>query len=174
MEIKYALQTIYLQAKELIMFIKRSFTHLVLLITLSLAMSYPVHAGSEACRTDIKSVIKSYEKALNASDVDEVIKNYSDDGVFMPSGKPTAVGRKNVITAYQHVFKALDLNVNFHIDEIIRQGDLAFVRTTSDGKIKLLDKNITIKNNSRELFFMKRIDGDWKIYRYMFNEMNKQ
>jgi len=159
------------------MFEKISKNNVVMLILLSVILIAPLNVAmagdSKECKTDIKSVIKAYEKALNGSDVREVIKNYSQDGVFMPSGKPTSVGRDNVIQAYEYVFQALDLNVEFHIDEIVRRGDLAFVRTTSDGKIKLLDKNITIKNNSRELFIMKRMDGDWKIYRYMFNETNK-
>lgn len=156
------------------MFDKKSKSYLIKLVILLATIFTPIHianAGDEqACKIDIKSVIKAYEKALNGSDVSNVIKNYAEDGVFMPSGKPTSIGRENVVKAYQHVFKALDLNVTFHFDEILRRGDLAFVRTTSDGKIKLLDKNITIQNQSRELFVMKRIDGDWKIYRYMFNE----
>jgi len=89
---------------------------------------------------------------------------------LLPSNKPTAVGKEQVRNAYLLVFKELDLNVNFHIDEIEHFGDMAFVRTTSDGEIKLLEKNITIKNNSRELFILKRADNKWKIYRYMFNE----
>lgn len=146
---------------------------LVLLSVILLGSIQVTHAGdAPACKADIKSVIRAYEKALNASDVKNVITNYTEDGVFMPSGKPTAVGKNNVRTAYQHVFKALDLNVKFHFDEIVRRGDLAFVRTTSDGKIKLLAKNITIQNKSRELFVMKRTSGVWKIYRYMFNETN--
>lgn len=159
------------------MFEKISINNVVMLILLTVILIAPLSVAkagdNKACKTDIKSVIKAYEKALNGSNVGDVIKNYSQDGVFMPSGKPTSVGRDNVIQAYKNVFNALDLNVEFHIDEIVRRGDLAFVRTTSDGKIKFLDKNVTIKNNSRELFVMKRIDGDWKIYRYMFNEMNQ-
>ena len=121
-------------------------------------------------RQQIKYLLNNYELALNASDTSKVLPLYTDDGVFMPSQKPSAVGASEVKTAYQHVFQALDLNVKFHIDEIEQYGDVAFVRTTSDGKIKLLDKNITITNNSRELFILKRSNNKWKIYRYMFNE----
>jgi len=131
------------------------------------------NAGKDQqCKADIRLLINSYQQALNASDASKVVPLYTDDGVFMPSKKPSAVGRAQVKTAYQHVFKALDLTVKFHIDEIERHGDIAFVRTTSDGKIKLLEKNVTIKNNSRELFIMKRVDDNWKIYRYIFNEMS--
>ena len=117
---------------------------------------HTAHANDNQYETDINTVIKSYERALNGSDVHSVIKLYAQDGVFMPSSKPTAVGRAQVTKAYRQVFKGLDLDVTFHVDEIVRRHDIAFVRTVSDGKIKLLDKNTMLKNNSRELFVMKR------------------
>ncbi|HEB71168.1 MAG TPA: DUF4440 domain-containing protein [Nitrospirae bacterium] len=130
--------------------------------------------GIENSKVNIKAVLKSYEWALNNSDVDKVMRLYTRDGVFMPSNKPTAIGYAQVTKAYQHVFKDLDLEVSFHIDEIVVRGDLAFARTVSDGEIRLLNKKINIKNNSRELFVMKRADHSWKIYRYMFNEAGPQ
>lgn len=147
---------------------------LLLITSTAVIPALSARAGDKAaCKADITSVIKSYEKALNASDVKKVIRLYAKDGVFMPANKPTSAGKAQVTKAYQYVFKALDLNVKFHIDEIVKRDDLAFVRTSSDGKITLRDKNVSIKNNSRELFVMKRIDGSWKIYRYMFNEVKK-
>ncbi|NOY65992.1 MAG: DUF4440 domain-containing protein [Gammaproteobacteria bacterium] len=142
-------------------------------MTLMLILSQSALAGtSQQCKMDIKVLLKSYEQALNNSDVNNVMKLYAADGVFMPSGKPTSKGQTQVRAAYQHVFEDLDLDIAFHIDEIERHGDLAFVRTFSDGSIKLLKKNMDIKNHTRELFVMKRINDDWKIYRYMFNKMS--
>jgi len=129
-------------------------------------------ASDEQCKTDITALLKSYEQALNDSDVDKVLNLYAEDGIFMPSGKPTTEGQAQVRVAYQRVFKELDLNIGFKINEIQWHGDIAFVRTVSNGEIKLLTKNKTIKNHTRELFIMKRIDQHWKIYRYMFNSMS--
>jgi len=152
---------------------KNLITTLIAALLLQTALQSVANAGNDKqCRSDIQHLLKNYQNALNASDTMEVVPLYTDDGVFMPSNKPTSIGQIQVKTAYQHVFKTLDLNVNFHIDEIERHGDVAFVRTTSDGEIKLLEKNITIKNNSRELFILKRTNSEWKIYRYMFNEMS--
>jgi len=123
----------------------------------------------------IKNVIQTYEKALNGSDVKAVLSVYADDGVFMPSQKPTAVGRDQIKVAYQHVFKALDLNVTFHYDKIEQDGKIAYVRTTSMGDIKLLEKEITVKNDvHRELFVLKNQSGKWKIAQYMFNKPQSQ
>lgn len=154
-------------------------TRVLLTGLLVLGLIAPLYAESQKtdkdalCRADIKALIRSYEKALNASDVDGVIRLYAEDGIFMPSTKPTAAGIEQVMQAYRHVFRALDLNVAFHIKEIVLRGEIAFVRTVSDGKISLLKENKTILNDSRELFVVKRINGDWKIYRYIFNEASQ-
>jgi len=148
---------------------------LTAILLLGLGLSTAASADkSQQCRANIQLLLNDYEQALNNSDVKRVVSLYTDDGIFMPSNKPTAVGEEQVNIAYQHVFKALDLDVKFHVNEIEYFGDIAFARTTSDGKIKILEKNTTINNNSRELFILKRVDKKWKIYRYMFNEMSSQ
>jgi len=153
--------------------LKHSLKLLTLVLILVSGLPSAANADKDQqCRADIQLLLNTYQQALNDSATSKVVPLYTDDGIFMPSKKPTAVGEEQVRVAYQHVFKALDLNVEFHIDEIEHYGDIAFVRTTSDGEITLLEKNITIKNNSRELFILKRIDGNWKIYRYIFNEMS--
>lgn len=138
------------------------------------ASSFLILPGANATasgdKDKILDVIKTYERALNGNDVKTIVGLYSDKGVFMPSGKPTAMGQEQIKQAYEHVFKELDLDVVFHFDEIETSGDLAFVRTASDGRIKMLAKNSTITNNSRELFVMHKTGGNWKIARYMFNE----
>lgn len=140
-------------------------------------LTLPVTANSDTKQTDraeITDLLDRYQRALNGSHTNHIVPLYTSDGVFMPSKKPTATGTNQIKTAYQHVFQALDLNVKFHIDEIEQHGNIAFLRTTSDGKIKFLEKKITIKNNSRELFILKKNNGQWKIYRYMFNEVNSR
>ncbi len=132
--------------------------------------SETAQACQSRARTKIEAVLADYQKALNASDTDAVMVLYADDGVFMPSNKPTASGRQQLREAYDDVFKHLELKVSFHIEEIQIRHDIAFARTVSDGDIKLLQEDVNIVNNSRELFVMKRIGGGWKIYRYMFNE----
>ncbi len=123
------------------------------------------------CKVGVERLIGSYQKALNDGNTGKVLSLYTPRGIFMPSSKPTSIGMKQIKIAYEYVFKTLYFNVKFHIDEIECHGAIAFVRTSSDGKIKLLEKNITVNNNSRELFVLKRIANQWKIYRYMFNEV---
>lgn len=119
----------------------------------------------------IKSLLFAYRDALNASSVDQVVPLYAPDGVFMPTGFPTAVGTEQVKGAYTGVFSMIQLNIEFYIDEIEVDGDHAFARTTSRGTTLIHATGQTVPEENRELFVLHRFDGTWKIARYMFNKM---
>ena len=120
----------------------------------------------------IEKVLQTYEGMLNASDVVGVLSVYADDGVFMPSEAPTAIGKEEVKTAYKHVFNMIKLDIKFQIDEIESFGNIAFARTISRGQVTVLDENVTLPEENRELFVLQKIAYEWKIARYMFNKMN--
>ncbi len=121
--------------------------------------------------TAIEATLKQYEAALNASDVDGVLALYTEDGVFMPTEAPTAVGHDQVRATYEHVFGMIKLNIAFSIDEIVQHGDFAFARTVSRGEVTVLAEGVILPEENRELFVLKKTGDDWKIARYMFNKM---
>jgi uncharacterized protein (TIGR02246 family) len=119
----------------------------------------------------IEKVLFSYRDALNASDVKKVLPLYTNDGVFMPSNAPSAIGQEQVKASYEFVFKSIQLNVEFFIDEIVVNGDYAFARTTSKGTTLIHANGQTVAEENRELFVLQKTNGLWKIARYMFNKM---
>ena len=121
---------------------------------------------------DIVNVIEAYEKSLNTSDTQAALALYGDDPVFMPEFSPALIGRDAVKAGYDHVFRAIKLNVNFTIHEIVEMGDLAYVRTTSAGKSEILAQKTTVKEGNNELFIFRREHGKWKIHRYLFASCN--
>ncbi len=120
----------------------------------------------------IEATLKAYEIALNDSNTDAVVAIYAQDGVFMPSEAPSAQGGEQIRAAYNHVFSNIKLDIAFSIDEIVPQDDFAFARTLSKGNVTVLAQGVTVPEENRELFVLKKTDGDWKIARYMFNKMS--
>lgn len=121
----------------------------------------------------IESVLKGYERVLNASDVAGVVKLYAEDGVFMAQHNPSAVGIRQVEAAYTAVFQAIDLNVEFDIVEVeLIADDWAFARTNSSGTTTINSTGDTVAEGNQELFVLQKIDGDWKIARYAFSTTN--
>jgi uncharacterized protein (TIGR02246 family) len=116
----------------------------------------------------IKNLLQSYEEALNATNTEKVMLLYSDNPVFMPQHAEAQVGYEQVKSAYNFVFSTIKLDVKFTIHEIEELGDTAWVRTTSKGKTTILKNGDVIDEGNNELFILKKIDGHWKIYRYLF------
>lgn len=132
------------------------------------------HAAKKVAQKNIRQVLSRYETALNGNDVSTILKLYTQDGVFMPQYSSPKVGQSAVRTAYQKVFKTIDLNVSFKINEIKLMGyRWAYVRTTSTGAITVLANKKTAKADHQELFLLqKQADGEWKIARYIFSTTN--
>lgn len=122
-------------------------------------------------KTAIEKSLFSYRDALNASDVTKVLPLYTNDGVFMPSNAPSAIGQEQVKAAYEFVFSQIQLSIEFYIDEIVVTGDYAFARTTSKGTTLIHANKQTVAEENRELFVLRKTNGQWKIARYMFNKM---
>ncbi len=121
----------------------------------------------------IEQRLKSYFAALNKSDAVTAVASYTDDGVFMPTEGPTATGLEQLKAAYRHVFDTIKLNVGIKIEEIAPSCEYAYAITSSEGEVTILDKAVTLPEKNRELFVLKKVDGDWKIARYMFNKSSR-
>lgn len=121
---------------------------------------------------EIKILIQRYETALNASDADGVMKLYASAPVFMPQHSPALVGRDAVKRGYDYVFSSIKLDVKFTVHEIEILGDLAYGRTASAGKTRILANGATVNDGNNELFIFKREQGQWKIHRYLFATTN--
>jgi uncharacterized protein (TIGR02246 family) len=134
-------------------------------------MSGSTQATNEAA---IRSVMSSYEEALNASSTAAVMPLYTEDGVFMPPNNHSAVGKAAVRMAYDAVFKAITLHVKFTIAEVVViSPEWAFVRTNSAGTNKINATGAVSPEGNQELFiFKKGGDGEWRIARYSFSTTN--
>ncbi len=135
-------------------------------------------SGAHAADSDqenILAVLKAYEQVLNASDVNGVLKLYTEDGVFMSPNYPSAVGIHQVEAAYTGAFQAIDLNVEFDIVEVeVIADDWAFARTNSSGTTTINATGDKVSEGNQELFVLQKTDGDWKIARYSFSTTNSR
>ncbi len=121
----------------------------------------------------IQELIQTYQRSLNEADLDLVKAVYSDDAMFIGAGFPTATGIEEIVASYTVGFSKLDLTAKFDIEEVELSDDLGFVRTRSHGTIA--PKGQTPQDTvDRQIFVVKKIDGRWKFYRYMFNAEVKE
>lgn len=127
--------------------------------------------NKQTIKSEIEDALTIYFEALNKSNVEQAVGQYTADGIFMPTGLPTATGTHELTIAYQNVFKAILLNVSFKMEEaVILEDSVVFVRTQSNGSQLIRASGQKSNELNREFFLMKKENNKWKIARYMFNQ----
>ncbi|MDP3718412.1 MAG: SgcJ/EcaC family oxidoreductase [Acidobacteriota bacterium] len=117
----------------------------------------------------IETILKSYETALNANDIEAILGLYGGDPVFMPQHAPALVGRDAVRAGYKQVFDTIKLTIRFDIHEVQEADDWAWARTSSAGRTRILSNGAETAEGNNELFVFRREQGAWKIHRYLFS-----
>jgi len=118
----------------------------------------------------IENLLAEYKKSLNTSDAKLAQSLYTKDGVFMPTEAPSGIGAEGILKSYEFVFSQIQLNIEFFIEEIEVEGNMAFAVTSSKGSVKIHANGVEVPEANRELFVFEKVDGEWKIARYMFNK----
>ena len=120
----------------------------------------------------VTAVLRGYEAALNAKDVETIVSLYAGDGVFMAQHQQPAVGSEQLEAAYRGVFSAITLDITFAIDEVeVVSPTVAWARTRSSGKTTILATGDVVSEGNQELFLLFRPNASapWKIGRYIFS-----
>lgn len=118
---------------------------------------------------EINDLIQNYENALNASQAGEVLELYGEQSVFMPQHAPAQIGKTAIREAYDRVFNTIKLDIRFTTHAIEVSGDIAWARTSSAGKTKVLAADAVVSEGNNELFIFKQEQGQWKIHQYLFS-----
>lgn len=121
----------------------------------------------------VASVLKEYQTALNGSDTEAVLRLYAPEGVFMAQHSPSSLGPAAVRKAYDAVFAAITLTVEFTIAELRQIApDWVLARTNSAGRTRNHATGAEGPEANQELFLFQKIGGAWKIARYCFCTTN--
>jgi uncharacterized protein (TIGR02246 family) len=118
----------------------------------------------------IENLLSEYQKSLNTSDAKLAQSLYTKDGIFMPTEAPSGIGSEGILKSYEYVFSQIQLNIEFFIEEIEVEGNMAFAVTSSKGTVKIHANGMVAPEANRELFVFEKVNGEWKIARYMFNK----
>lgn len=121
----------------------------------------------------VATALATYQDALNASSTDAVMKLYAPDGIFMPQNSPSSIGTDAVRTAYDAVFSAITLSVEFKVAEVKQLApEWIMARTNSAGHVTIHATSERSAEANQELFLFQKLDGAWKIARYCFSTTN--
>lgn len=114
--------------------------------------------------TDLKARAKAWEKAFNASRVEEVAAMYAPDGVRMPPNAVAAKGRDAVLTQLRESRKMMS-GVEIEAGAALVDGNLGVTHGTY--KIKGLDGAII--DNGKWVSIGKKVNGQWTTVSDIWN-----
>lgn len=118
---------------------------------------------------EIQNLFQTYQRSLNEANVDLVKSVYAVDAIFIGQPFPIATGIDEIVSLYADFLSKLDFDVEFEILEVELGENLGFARTRSRGTIVPKGQTPAGSDGNREVFVLKKIDGAWKFYRYIFN-----
>ena len=118
---------------------------------------------------EIRNLLQTYQRGLNEANLDLVRRVYTSDAVVIGQPFPTATGIDAIIALYADFLSKLDFNVEFDLLEMELRDDLGFIRTRSHGTIVPKGQKPGAGEGNREIFIVKKIQGAWRFYRYIFN-----
>lgn len=118
----------------------------------------------------VEKLVHTYFDALNASNAAKATSLFTENGVLLPQGAPTATGTAQISGTFNYVFDNFKYTLEVSIGEVTVQGNYAIVSSTSKGSFVIKAKNETVSAEYRETFVMQKINATWKIVRYMYNQ----
>ena len=119
----------------------------------------------------IQQLLDAYGTALNGSDAATITPLFAQDGVFGAPGNPTATGQTQIRGAFDGLFGAVSLKLQFTPAQIVvADANNAFATSTSSGTLTVKANGQSAPNAYRELWVFVKENGQWKIARYLFNQ----
>ena len=119
----------------------------------------------------IQTMLNAYAAALNAADAAKIATFFTQDGLFIAPGAPTATGPAQIRSTLDGLFGAVTLTLKFTpANTTVVNGNYAFATSTSSGTKLIKANGQTVPASYRELWVFAKVDGQWKIARYLFNQ----
>jgi uncharacterized protein (TIGR02246 family) len=145
-----------------------SATRRLLLASAAVALVGSAQAQTTGDSAQIKAIMERYALAMRNNDVEALVALYTNDGVFMREGLPAIAGTEALRAGYRTVFGTLKLDLAFEIEEAEVAGDMAWLRGTSTGRIKILATGAESEDSFNLLVVFRRDGGSWKIRCYLY------
>ncbi len=115
--------------------------------------------------------LDSFAGALNAADVASIPSFYSEDGKFMPDGVKTISRLDKLAKSAENNLSKIAFQIQFIIEDIQIDGHFAFITAKANTSQREARSELPVNKTTRDFFVLKKHGADWKIYRYIFNNV---
>lgn len=121
-------------------------------------------------RDEIRRVFEEvYADNVRAKNLIGYGEMYTEDALWMAPNVPDRCGREDIIAGFAESVANQDIDPIFTADEIEVMGDSGYVIGISLATIYPNDGSPSKQAKFRALWLMKKVYGDWKIHRQIWN-----
>jgi uncharacterized protein (TIGR02246 family) len=115
----------------------------------------------------VTALIKAYGEALSSGNAKAIGEFYTADGAILPDGYKT-VQKKQLDQISGKFLKNTNFKINYQTENVAINGEYAIVESVA-ATSSSPSNNKPVNKTTRDLFILRKTEGSWKIYRYIFN-----
>lgn len=146
--------------------------HRVLLVLLGMTAAWAMDAAAQpiagSAAAEVPKIMDKYAAALSAGEADTLVNFYTSNGVFMRDDLPAVTGIPALRASYRDIFATLKTDLKFTIQELEEAADMAWLRATSVGKVKVLATGVERELSFNVLVVFRKEGATWKIRSYLY------
>lgn len=120
----------------------------------------------------IEKLVGEYATAINASNVDQISAFYTADAVFMPENT-RKLTKADLLKKGQTFLNKNRFHISYSIQDITVKEEYAFVQATAQTKTVNPNTDTEVSKTSQDFFVLRKEQNDWKIFRYIFNNVKE-
>ena len=120
--------------------------------------------------TEVETLLKELDVALNAMDLDATVAHYADDVVVIPPDGPVVVGKPAMRAWTEATFSNFTLKETHHPGETLEFAEIVLHRGNATGSLTPKDGSAPIVFNNKYVHVYRRgEDGKLRLLWCMFN-----
>ena len=119
-------------------------------------------------KQQIEKLLNLYKISINTSNL-ELIKKFYVSNEHLSPKISSRIGVDGALVPYEYLVSQNHYLIDFLIEEMNIEENMAYVITTSKGTFPFLDSEIGASKITRIIFLLSKTDGEWKIIRHLSN-----
>ncbi|MFH6991023.1 hypothetical protein [Flavobacterium sp. FlaQc-48] len=121
----------------------------------------------------INTLLGNFARVLNNGDTKAISGFFDRDAIFIPDGMKKIMAGNELGKTTNGYLKRSDFKIGYTIKEITIENQFAFVETFATTTEKSVWDLKPVQKRSIDFFVLKNEDENWKIYRYIFNNVRE-
>jgi ketosteroid isomerase-like protein len=121
----------------------------------------------------ISTFLNNFAQVLNNAETKAIPDFFDRDAIFIPDGMKKIIAGNQLGKTDNGYLKRSDFKINYTIKDITIENQFAFVEAFADTTENRIADLKPVQKRSIDFFVLKNEGENWKIYRYIFNNVRE-